>query len=70
MFNPDAKNPTHLKMLRFLGGFLANALMTGAPFTLNIAPAMWQKIMGQKLTLDDLYSVDFTTVKELKNLRT
>ena len=42
MFKHDSKSPTHLKMYRFLGGFLANALMTGAPFTLNLAPAVWK----------------------------
>ena len=42
VLDPTSKSPSHLEMYKFLGGFIAMAILSKAPMPLNLAPSVWK----------------------------
>lgn len=42
ILNPKSKSPSHLKMLKYLGGLIAFAIMAKSPIPFNFAPIVWK----------------------------
>lgn len=55
-------------MLKFLGAFIAFALISKQPFALNLAPAVWKQILGEQLDLASLSDIDSNIVELLRNM--
>ena len=68
VIDPKSTSPSHLEMYRFLGGFIACAIISKAPIPLNFSPTVWKQIFGQPLTLADLYSFDAYSGQVLNDL--
>ena len=58
VLDPSSTSPSHLEMYRFLGGYIACAILSKAPIPLNLAPSVWKQILGLPLTLSDLDAFD------------
>jgi len=69
ILNPSATSPAHLEMFRFMGGFLAFAILSKSPIPFNLAPTIWKQLLGEKLKLSDLESIDAYSSQVLIDLR-
>jgi len=69
IFNPTATSPAHLEMYKYLGGFIAFAILSKSPVPLNLAPTVWKQILGESLVLSDLESIDAFSAQVLTDLR-
>lgn len=58
ILNPTATSPAHLEMYRFMGAFIAFAILSKSPIPFNLAPTFWKQLLGDKLNLADLESID------------
>ena len=58
ILNPDSTTPSHLEMYKFLGACIAFAMMAKSPIPLNLAPTVWKQLLGDKMNLADLESID------------
>ena len=69
MLNPSSRSPTHLEMFKFLGAFLAFAIMSGSPLPIHLAPSIWKQLLGEELEISDLESFDAYSSRVLIDLR-
>ena len=58
IINPSSTSPAHLEMFKWLGGFIAYGILSKAPVPLSLAPTVWKQILGERMTLSDLESID------------
>ena len=58
ILNPDSTGPAHLEMYKYLGAFIAYGIMSKAPIPLSLAPAVWKQILGDRMNIADLESID------------
>ena len=58
ILNPDSTGPAHLEMYKYLGAFIAYGIMSKAPIPLSLAPTVWKQILGDRMNLADLESID------------
>jgi len=56
-------------MYRFMGGFLAFAILSKSPLPFNLAPTVWKQLLGENLTIADLESIDAYSWQVLTDLR-
>lgn len=56
-------------MFKYLGGFIAFGMMSKSPVPLNLAPTVWKQILGEKMELSDLESIDAYSSQVLTDLR-
>ena len=69
MLNPSSRSPTHIEMFKFLGAFLAFAIMTTSPIPIHLAPSIWKQLLGEELQMSDLESFDAYSSQVLIDLR-
>ena len=67
--NPSSRSPTHLEMFKFLGAFIAFAIMSRQSVPLHLAPSLWKQLLGEELELEDLESFDAYSSQVLIDLR-
>ena len=67
--NPSSRSPTHLEMYKFLGAFIAFAIMSRSPLPLHLAPSLWKQLLGEELEMDDLDGFDAYSSQVLIDLR-
>lgn len=58
IIDPASTSPSHLEMYRYVGGFIAFGILSKSPIPFNLAPTVWKQILGEKMTLADLESID------------
>lgn len=58
----------HLSQFEFLGILMGVCIRTGANLILDLPQFFWKQILGQKVTLDDLYEIEVKLTKNLKEL--
>ena len=59
---------TACEQFKFLGALMGAAARGGSFMELDLAPAVWKKLLGETLTIDDLSSFDERIVQFLNNL--
>jgi len=69
ILNPDSTSPSHLEMFKYLGAFIAFGIMTKAPVPLSLAPTVWKQILGERMTLADLESIDAYSSQVLTDMQ-
>ena len=69
ILNPDSTSPAMLEMYKYLGGFIAFGILSKSPVPLNLAPTVWKQILGEKMQLSDLESVDAYSSQVLTDLK-
>ena len=69
ILSPRSNSPVHLEMFKYLGGFIAFGMMSKSPVPLNLAPTVWKQILGEKMELSDLESIDAYSSQVLTDLR-
>lgn len=69
IIDPASTSPSHLEMYRYVGGFIAYAILSKAPIPFNLAPTVWKQILGEKMTLADLESIDAYSSQVLTDLQ-
>ena len=67
--DPSSTSPVHLEMYKYLGGFIAFGILSKSPVPFNLAPTVWKQILGMKMTLSDLESIDAYSSQVLTDLR-
>ncbi|KAL3666670.1 hypothetical protein V7S43_008299 [Phytophthora oleae] len=70
LLNPGAQSSTPLQMLEFLGKLMGASIRSKQYLALNLAPLVWKKLAGERLTLDDLAAVDSMLVNSMSKMRT
>ncbi|KDO29085.1 hypothetical protein SPRG_06140 [Saprolegnia parasitica CBS 223.65] len=68
--DPDADTPTHLKLFRFLGKFVAKAIYDRHVVALPLAPIVFKHLLGETMTLADLEALDPQLAKSLAWIET
>ena len=58
ILDPDSTGPAHISMYKYLAAFIAYGMKTKAPIPLSLAPTVWKQILGERMTLADLESID------------
>ena len=70
MVSSNARSPTHLKMLKYLGALLGYNIMTKSPLPINMVPFFWKQLAGQEtMSLEDLDSIDSYSAQMLVNMK-
>ena len=69
ILNPDSTSPAMLEMYKYLGGFIAFGILSKSPVPLNLAPTVWKQILGEKMQLSDLESMDAYSSQVLTDLK-
>ena len=70
MLNSEARSPTNLKLLRYLGALLAFNIASGSPMPLNMAPFFWKNLAGEDyMSVGDLDGIDSYSSQMLANMR-
>ena len=70
IINSEARSPTYLKLLHYLGGLLAFNVLSKSPMPLNMVPFFWKQIAGcETMTIEDLDGIDSYSSQMLANLR-
>lgn len=72
VLNPGAplSSPTMAQLLEFLGKLLGAALRSKHYLALHLAVLVWKPLVGERVTLDDLASVDSMIVNSMRQMRT
>ncbi|KAK1947830.1 putative E3 ubiquitin-protein ligase HERC1 [Phytophthora citrophthora] len=70
LLNPGALSSSLLQMLEFLGKLMGASIRSKQYLALNLAPLVWKKLAGERLTLDDLAAVDSMLVNSMSKMRT
>jgi len=65
VLHPGSTSPTHQDLFRFLGKLFGVAIRTEQYMALNIAPFMWDLIVGSEPTLDMLVGIDEMLVQSM-----
>ena len=69
ILNPTSTSPSHLEMYKYLGGFIAFGILSKSPVPLNLAPTVWKQILGERMSLSDLESIDAYSSQVLTDLQ-
>ena len=69
ILDPAATSPACLEMYKFIGAFLAFAILSKSPLPFNLAPSVWKQLLGENLTISDLESFDAYSWQVLTDLR-
>lgn len=71
VLNPGATltSPTMAQLLEFLGKLLGAALRSKHYLALHLAVLVWKPLVGERVTLDDLASVDSMIVNSMRQMR-
>ena len=69
VLDPASTSPAHLEMFKFLGGFIGFGILSKSPVPLNLAPTVWKLILGEKMQLSDLDSIDAYSAQVLTDLK-
>lgn len=69
IINPTSTSPAHLEMYKYLGGFIAFGILSKSPVPLNLAPTIWKQILGERMSLVDLESIDAYSSQILTDLQ-
>ena len=69
ILDPSATSPACLEMYRFMGAFLAFAILSKSPLPFNLAPTVWKQLLGEDVNLADLESIDAYSSQVLTDLR-
>ena len=62
ILNGKSKSPSHLLMLRYLGGLLGFAILSKSPIPFNFAPIFWKQLIGDAPNMQDLHAIDAYSV--------
>jgi hypothetical protein len=57
-------------MYEFVGALMGMALRTGETFNIDLGPSTWKQLLGEKLTIHDIESIDKLCVSALTHLST
>merc|ERR1719229_1329265 len=66
--SPNKCSYEHEKMYIFLGKLMGLAMRTKELLPLNIAPVIWKKICGNKISVNDILSIDKSAFSIFKHL--
>ena len=69
ILNPTSTSPAHLEMYKYLGGYIAYGILSKSPIPLNLAPTVWKAILGERMSLSDLESIDAYSSQILTDLQ-
>jgi len=70
MISSNARSPTHLQMLKYLGALLGYNILTKSPIPINMVPFFWKQLAGHDtMTLEDLDSIDSYSAQMLVNMK-
>jgi len=69
ILSPTATSPACLEMYRFMGAFIAFAILSKSPIPFNLAPTFWKELLGDDLNLADLESIDAYSSQVLTDMR-
>ena len=69
LLDPASTSPAHLEMFKYLGGFIGFGILSKSPVPLNLAPTVWKQILGEKMQLSDLDSIDAYSAQVLTDLK-
>ncbi|TMW68511.1 hypothetical protein Poli38472_005979 [Pythium oligandrum] len=69
VLNPGATSPTLIAMYEFLGKFFGLSIRCGIYFSVNIANLIWKKLVGERVTVEDLALVDSMLVSSMDKIR-
>jgi len=58
ILNPDSTSPAHLEMYKFLGAFITYGICSKSPLPFNLASTVWKQLLGERMNLADLDSID------------
>lgn len=68
MINPAKDKGSDLELYEFLGILMGVCVRTGATLNLDLPQQVWKRLVGQKLTLEDIYEVDLRFNKKMKQI--
>jgi E3 ubiquitin-protein ligase HERC2 len=69
VLDPASTSPAHLEMFKYLGGFIGFGILSKSPVPLNLAPTVWKQILGERMQLSDLDSIDAYSAQVLTDLK-
>jgi len=69
IINATSTSPAHLEMYKYLGGFIGFGILSKSPVPLNLAPTVWKQILGERMSLSDLESIDAYSSQILTDLQ-
>ena len=69
ILNGKSKSPSHLLMLKYLGGLIGFAILSKSPIPFNFAPIVWKQIIGDTPDIMDLHAIDAYSVQVIQDLQ-
>ncbi|TMW68516.1 hypothetical protein Poli38472_005984 [Pythium oligandrum] len=69
VLNPGATSPTLIAMYEFLGKIFGVAIRSQQYMSINIANLIWKKMVGERVTVEDLALVDSMLVSSMDKIR-
>lgn len=69
LLDPSSNSPAHLEMYKYIGGFIAFGLLSKSPVPFNFAPTVWKQLLGERMNLADLESIDAYSSQVLTDLQ-
>ena len=69
ILNPSSTSPAHLEMYKYMGGYIAFGILSKSPVPFSLAPTVWKQILGERMSLSDLESIDAYSSQVLTDLK-
>lgn len=68
VLNPTATSTHELELYEFLGVIMGVSVRTGAYLSLDLPSLVWKRLVGQKITIEDLEQVDLRFTMKMRQI--
>lgn len=69
VINPRATSKKHLRKFHFLGCLMGMSVRTGILMNFNLAPMVWKRLTGDRLTAKDIEAIDVNYIHLLNEMK-